>query len=173
MAIPERVGIGQRPKEADGRRFGDFEMDTIVGKGKKGVIVTVVERGTNMLFMRKLPQGKNAVAVALARAVVAMPAPFKGKIKTITTDNGTEFTCHRITARELDTHIYFADPHAPWQKPAVENMNGIIRQYVEKGCDITQISRQEIKKIENKINDSPRKKLNFKTPRQCFFELIQ
>ena len=170
MVIPERVGIEERPKEADGRRFGDFEMDTIVGKGKKGVIVTLVERSTNMLFMRKLPQGKKAVA--LARAVVNMLEPFKGKIKTITTDNGTEFTCHRIIARALETDIYFADTHAPWQKPAIENMNGLIRQYVEKETDITQISKQRIRKIERKINNRPRKKLNFKTPEQCFFELI-
>ena len=92
VVIPNRTSISLRPKEADGKRFGDFEMDTIVGKGNHGAILTIVERNTNMLFMRKLRKGKNARE--LAKNVVWMLSPYKKYIKTITTDNGTEFACH-------------------------------------------------------------------------------
>ena len=108
VIIPNRTSISERPKEADGKRFGDFEMDTIVGKGNHGAIVTLIERSTNMLFMRKLAKGKNAKE--LARTVVHMLRQFKGQIKTITTDNGTEFACHEMIAKGLDTKVYFADP---------------------------------------------------------------
>ena len=86
VVIPNRTSISLRPKEADGKRFGDFEMDTIVGKGNHGAILTIVERNTNMLFMRKLRKGKNARE--LAKNVVWMLSPYKKYIKTITTDNG-------------------------------------------------------------------------------------
>lgn len=79
-------------EEVDGKRFGDFEMDTIVGKNNHGAIVTIIERSTNMLFMRKLNKGKDAEA--LAEVVIHLLKPFKNIIKTITTDNGTEFACH-------------------------------------------------------------------------------
>lgn len=92
IQIPNRTSIAERPMEADGKRFGDFEMDTIIGKGGHGAIVTIIERSTNMLFMRKLDKGKNAKA--LAKTVVRMLMPYKAYIKTITTDNGTEFACH-------------------------------------------------------------------------------
>ncbi len=89
VIIPDRVSIHQRPVEADGKRFGDFEMDTIVGGNNQGAIMTMVERSTNMLFMKKLRHGKDADE--LAQAAVLLLAPYKGMIKTITTDNGTEF----------------------------------------------------------------------------------
>lgn len=79
-------------EEVDGKRFGDFEMDTIVGKNNHGAIVTIIERSTNMLFMRKLNKGKDAEA--LAEVVIHLLKSFKNIIKTITTDNGTEFACH-------------------------------------------------------------------------------
>ena len=83
MVIPNRTGIDERPAEADGKRFGDFEMDTIVGKGNHGAILTIVERNTNMLFMRKLPMGKNAKE--LAKNAVRLLEPYKQHIKTIST----------------------------------------------------------------------------------------
>lgn len=83
-------------------------MDTIIGKDGRGAIVTLIERSTNMLFMRKLDKGKNAKE--LAQTVVKMLMPYKEYIKTITTDNGTEFACHEIIAKGLETKVYFADP---------------------------------------------------------------
>ena len=156
ISIPNRTSISERPKEADGKRFGDFEMDTIVGRGKHGAIVTLIERSTNMLFMRKLKRGKNAKE--LARAVIHLLSPFKGHIKSITTDNGTEFACHETIGKSLGVKIYFADPYSSWQKGEIENANGLIRQYVPKSLTFESVSQQQITKYSKKINMRPRKK---------------
>ena len=99
IVIPNRVSISERPKEVDGVRFGDFEMDTIVGKGNCGAIVTLVEKQTNMLFMRKLKK--------LAETVKLLLMPFKGTIKSITTDNGMEFAAHEIISKSLGVTSVF------------------------------------------------------------------
>ena len=87
ISIVNRTSISESLQKRDGKRFGDFEMDTIVGRGNHGAIVTLIERSTNMLFMRKLKKGKNAIE--LARTVIHLLSPFKGHVKSITTDNGT------------------------------------------------------------------------------------
>lgn len=171
ISIPNRTSISERPTEADGKRFGDFEMDTIVGRGNHGAIVTLIERSTNMLFMRKLKKGKNAKE--LARIVIHLLSPFKDHIKSITTDNGTEFACHEMIGKSLGVTIYFADPYASWQKGAIENANGLIRQYVPKTETFEHVSHQQITKYSKKINMRPRKKLEFKTPYECFYEQIK
>lgn len=170
VIIPNRVGIDKRPKEADGKRFGDFEMDTIVGPKNCGAIVTIIERSTNMLFMRKLPHGKNAKQ--LAKIVIRLLSPFKGHIKTITTDNGVEFACHEMISKSLDAPIFFTDPYSSWQKGAIENANGLVRQYIKKSTPISTISHQKITRIMKKINDRPREKLNFLTPAECFYKQL-
>ena len=170
-SIPNRTSISERPSEADGKRFGDFEMDTIVGKGNHGAIVTLIERSTNMLFMRKLANGKNAKE--LARTVIHLLSPFKKHIKSITTDNGTEFACHERISKSLGVNIYFADPYSSWQKGGIENANGLIRQYVPKSETFEHVSHQQITKYSKKINMRPRKKLEFRTPYECFYEQIK
>ena len=102
--------IDERDPLADGTRFGDWEIDTIIGKDGRGAIVTLAERSKDYLLMRKLPQGKNAEA--LARTVVAMMTPFIGNIHSITNDNGSEFACHKLIARRLKTKVYFAHPYS-------------------------------------------------------------
>lgn len=171
ISIPNRTSISERPTEADGKRFGDFEMDTIVGRGNHGAIVTLIERSTNMLFMRKLKKGKNAKE--LARTVIHLLSPFKEHVKSITTDNGTEFACHEMIGKSLGVTIYFADPYASWQKGAIENANGLIRQYVPKTETFEHVSHQQITKYSKRINIRPRKKLEFKTPHECFYEQIK
>jgi len=171
ISIPNRTSISERPAEVDGKRFGDFEMDTIVGRGNHGAIVTLIERSTNMLFMRKLKKGKNAKD--LARTVIHLLSPFKEHVKSITTDNGTEFACHEMIGKSLGVTIYFADPYASWQKGAIENANGLIRQYVPKTETFEHVSHQQITKYSKKINIRPRKKLEFKTPQKCFYEQIK
>lgn len=170
IVIPNRVSISERPKEVDGVRFGDFEMDTIVGKGNCGAIVTLVEKQTNMLFMRKLKHGKNAKK--LAETVKKILMPFKGKIKSITTDNGMEFAAHEIISKSLGVPVYFADPYSSWQKGAIENANGLVRQYIPKSAAFSNFSQQKITKFTAKINERPRKKLNFSTPKECFYKNI-
>ena len=171
ISIPNRTSISERPAEVDGKRFGDFEMDTIVGRGNHGAIVTLIERSTSMLFMRKLKKGKNAKE--LARTVIHLLSPFKEHVKSITTDNGTEFACHEMIGKSLGVTIYFADPYASWQKGAIENANGLIRQYVPKTETFEHVSHQQITKYSKKINIRPRKKLEFKTPQECFYEQIK
>lgn len=168
--IPERVSISQRPVEADGKRFGDFEMDTIVGPNNQGAILTIVERSTNMLFMKKLRYGKNSKE--LARTAIELLKPYKKYVRTITTDNGSEFCAHRMIARELDTCVYFTDPYSSWQKGAVENANGLVRQYIPKAMPIKMICDKDIERIMEFINERPRKKLNFHPPIEVFLKQI-
>lgn len=168
IPIKDRVPISARPIEADGTRFGDWEMDTIVGKDGKGAIVTLVERSTDYFMMKHLPQGKNAYE--LAQAVRWMLFPYRKHVLTITTDNGTEFAEHKLISKLLKTKIYFADPYASWQKGNIEHTNKLIRQYIPKGSDFDTLNEETIKQIQYKINRRPREKLNFMTPKECFFK---
>lgn len=164
--IPNRKSIHDRPTEADGRRFGDLEMDTIVGPNNQQAIVTLVDRSTNMLFVKKLKHGKDAQE--LAYVVVQMLKPIKHKLKTITTDNGTEFSAHEIISEGLGVDVFFTDPYSSWQKGAIENANGLLRQYIPKGTSFNEYDEKDIKAIKDKINRRPRKKLGFCTPIECF-----
>lgn len=175
--IPDRISIHERPVEADGLRFGDWEMDTIVGKDGKGAIVTLTERSTNMLLMERLPQGKHAKP--LAQVVIRLLFPFRQTIRTITTDNGSEFAEHKLISKALSPKgtknpnlVFFADSYSSWQKGAIENANKLIRQYIPKGTDFSTLSDSFIRKVQYKINRRPRKKLNFQTPKKVFFEQI-
>ena len=170
IKIPNRTSIHERPKEADGRRFGDLEMDTIVGKNNKGAIVTIIDRSTDWLVMRKLPHGKDANEAA--KTIVRLLEPYRKWIKTITTDDGSEFFRHEYITRKLGIKVYFADPHAPWQKGGIENTNGLIRQYIPNGTDFKNVSQQKIKMIQRKISARPREKLGFSTPKIEFFGKI-
>lgn len=169
-AIKDRVMIDQREPEADGTRFGDWEMDTIIGKDGKGAIVTIVERSKDFFMMRKLKYGKNAKH--LAKTVVAMMTPYIGTIKSITTDNGSEFAEHKYISKRLKTQVYFAHPYSSWEKGNIENTNKLIREYIPKGTDFDIYSDEYIKQIQQKINRRPRKKLNFSTPTVEFFKLL-
>ncbi len=168
IPIKDRTPISKRPKEADGNRFGDWEMDTIIGKDGKGAIVTLVERSTDYYMMRKLPKGKNAYE--LAQTVKWMLFPYRQHVLTITTDNGTEFAEHKIISTLLNTDIYFTDPYCSWQKGNIEHTNKLIRQYIPKGTDFDTIDDKTIELIQIKINRRPREKLNFMTPKDCFFK---
>lgn len=165
--IPDRVGIEQRPAEADGTRFGDWEMDTIVGKDGKGAILTLTERLTNFSMAEKLTKGKNAEA--LAKVAVRMLSPFIGHIRTITTDNGSEFACHKYIAKKLHTTVFFAHPYSAWEKGAIENYNKLLRQYIPKKANFDDFSPEQIRNFQKEINERPREKLNFATPKKIFF----
>lgn len=159
--IKNRVSIHDRPPEADGTRFGDWEMDTIVGKDGKGAIVTLTERSTNYIMMKRLKHGKNPKE--LAQEVKWMLFPYRHFVKTITTDNGTEFCEHRIISKALGATIYFADPYSSWQKGAIENANKLIRQYIPKRTDFKTITDEQLLQIQYKINKRPRKNYTFMT----------
>lgn len=168
--IPDRISIHDRPVEADGKRLGDWEMDTIIGKNGRGAIVTFTERYTNMLYMEKLNHGKNPIE--LAKVVARLLFPFKKDgVLTITTDNGCEFCAHKQISCMLNgVKVYFADSYCSWQKGAIENANKLIRQYIPKGTDFDDITPAYIKKIQAKINNRPREKLHFNSPKNVFFQ---
>lgn len=170
VAVQNRTMIDERPADWDGSTPGDFEMDTIVGKDGKGAIVTLVERNTNFTMARKLPGGKNAQA--LAQAVILMLLPYIGRIRSITTDNGSEFAEHLKIAKRLKTRIFFTHPYSSWEKGCIEYHNKLIRQYIPKGIDFDNVSDQMIKEIIIKLNRRPRLKLGFSTPVAEFFKFI-
>ncbi len=150
LPIKDRVSIHERSKEVDGKRFGDFEMDLIVDPAQHAIL-TIVEKSTNMLFMQKLPFGK--LSKPLAKVVRKLLLPYKDSLKTITTDNGPEFAVHKDITKYLSVPLYFADPYCSWQKGTVEN-------YTDK----------RIMSIQKKLNERPREKLNFSTPKCEFFK---
>lgn len=133
-------------------------MDTIVGKDGKGAIVTLVDRKSCYMLMEKLDTGKQAVP--MAHTVVRLLRASRLPVRTITTDNGSEFAAHQIIARELNTTVYFAHPYSSWEKGAIENINGLIRQYIPKKTDFRGISSGFIAHVTEKLNNRPRKKMD-------------
>jgi len=162
--ILNRISIEQRPTDANGQTIGDWEMDTIAGKGGKGAIVTLVEKKSSYMMMKKLVKGKQAVPLAMT--VVKMLREEKIAVRSITTDNGIEFAAHQIIAKELNTNVFFTHPYASWEKGAVENMNGLIRQYITKNVDFRGISEKMIHNIQIKLSNRPRKKNQYRKPIQ-------
>ena len=121
--------------------------------------------------MEKLKHGKKAVP--LAKTVWRLLLPYMGQaLKTITTDNGSEFAEHQWITRKLGVPVYFADSYCSWQKGAVENTNKLIRQYISKGTNIALVTDNKIRAVAKKINQRPREKLNFQTPAEVFFNII-
>ena len=167
--IPNRVSIHERPPEADGRRFGDWEMDLVIGKEHKSAVLTMIERRTNMFLQTKIPSKKpHVVAMAAWRLLF----PYRKNVLTITTDNGSEFMNHQWLSRKIGAGVYFADPFCSGQKGAVENANKLFRQYFPKGTDFNNITQEELDRVQRKINQRPRRKLGFCSPKQIFFELL-
>lgn len=170
--IANRTSIHDRPKEADGKRFGDWEMDTIVDSFGHAIL-TLTERQTNHILMARLPEGRKARPTA--KMVVKLLFPYRNTIKTITTDNGCEFAAHleitkRLTPKGKDKIIvYFADSYCSWQKGAIENANKLIRKYIPKKANFNDFSDRKILEIQKKLNRRPREKLNFDTPKSRFF----
>lgn len=170
--IKDRISIHARPKEADGKRFGDWEMDTIVDSYGHAIL-TLTERSTNFILMERLPQGRKAIPTA--KAALRLLFPYRSMVKTITTDNGCEFAAHQIITEGLRTKkkekvlVYFTDSYSSWQKGAIENANKLIRKHIPKKADFDRLSDDYIKKVQYKLNKRPREKLNFDTPKHRFF----
>ena len=165
----KRKTIDERPRCIDQQsRMGDFEMDTIIGAGRKSVILTLTDRKTDFALIEKLDNGKEAAG--LARALNKRLAYLKrrGQIHSITTDNGTEFTHFRSIERALKIPVYFARPYCSSDKPHIEHLNALIRQYIPKGTSFDALSHKHIRDIEKQLNNRPRKKLNFRTPYEVF-----
>ena len=167
--IIDRIPIDKRPKVVDKKsRVGDWEIDTVIGKNHKGVLVTIVDRKSKFVLIKKV-QSKHADVVT--KATIELLQPLKSLTHTITADNGKEFAYHKQIASALDTDVYFCDPYSSWQRGLNEHTNGLIRQYIPKKSEFDNISKAEIVTIQNKLNHRPRKSLGFKTPFNniCFF----
>jgi IS30 family transposase len=165
--IPNQVSIDERPAIVDSkRRFGDWEGDTVIGKGHRGALVTLVERKSLYTVIRSV---LHKTAAAVRHAVVDGLTPYIDWVHTITYDNGREFADHESMAGDLDARIYFAHPYASWERGLNENTNGLIRQYFPKDRDLTTVTQHEIKQAMDKLNHRPRKSLGYRTPYEVFF----
>lgn len=173
--IANRTSIHDRPKEADGTRFGDWEMDLIVDSCGHAILV-LLDRLTGFVLLERLRHGKKAKP--LAKVVVRLLFGYRKYLKTITTDNGSEFAAHLDISAGLrmkgkpDVKVYFADSYCSWQKGAVENVNKLIRQYIPKNSNFNDFSDEYIRNVGRKLNLRPRKRLGFSTPKAEFFKQI-
>jgi IS30 family transposase len=160
--IKNRVSIDDRPIIVDEKsRVGDWEIDTVIGKGHSGALVTIVERVTLFTVSMRV---KSKRAKEVTAATLALLAPFKGLVHTITSDNGKEFAYHEQIAASLECDFYFAHPYRSWERGLNENTNGLLRQDFPKSTDFKTVSAKAVKQAVDQLNNRPRKTLAFKTP---------
>ena len=166
--IPNQKSIDERPEIVEQReRIGDWEVDTIIGKGHRQAIVTLTERKSRFALLRKVERRK---ARYVGDAVIDLLKPVSDDLHTITGDNGKEFAEHERIAQELDADFFFAHPYAAWERGANENMNGLVRQYIPKNRDLSSVTDEELVVIMHNLNHRPRKCLDFLSPFEVFFE---
>ena len=169
--ITGRVDIDRRPAVVEKRkRFGDLEMDTIIGRKHKGAIVTINDRASGMLLMRKVPRKESSL---VARVAIAALRKWKPLLHTVTSDNGKEFADHQRIADKLRLDFFFAKPYHSWERGSNEDLNGLIRQYIPKQTDFDTLSDEFIQHVQDQINQRPRKRFNFDTPINEFKRLTQ
>lgn len=162
--IKNRTTIDQRPDIINERkRLGDFEIDLIVGPKNKGAILTVVDRLSRQCVIEKLC---NKSAKEIKEVLCHALNLHDGQKHSITSDNGSEFTLHEEIAKSLKIDYYFAHPYASYERGSIENLNGLIRQYIPKGTAFDDIDQTDVKHIEEKLNSRPRKVLKFLTPQE-------
>jgi IS30 family transposase len=159
--------ISERPTCVETRRqLGHWEIDTVMGKGEKDCIVTLVERKSGYLLVGKLI---NRTKDELTAGVIDLINRHPGCFKTITADNGTEFHGYRDIEAATGTTFYFAKPYHSWERGTNENTNGLIRQYLPKGQSMSHVTQADCDWIAHRLNTRPRKRHGFKTPEDCFY----
>ena len=160
--IKNRISIDERPEIVEDKsRIGDWEIDTVIGKGHSGALVTIVERVTKFTVAKQVD---NKSAAAVTAATIELLRPLKDVVLTITADNGKEFSFHEEMGRELNADVYFAHPYSSWERGLNENTNGLLRQYFPKKTDFKKVSQKEVLHAVERLNARPRKDLGFKTP---------
>lgn len=164
-SIKHRVDIDQRPKVVEEKsRVGDWEGDLVLGKHGSGAVVTLVERKTKFSKLRRI---NHKTAAETNLAIIDAFNPIQAAILlTLTFDNGKEFAWHKHITNALGIDIYFAKPYHSWERGLNENTNGLLRQYLPKGSSFADLTTEELRWIEDQLNDRPRKSLGYKTPRQ-------
>jgi IS30 family transposase len=163
--LPARAEISGRPAVVDERsRFGDWEGDTVVGAGRRGGLVTLVERKSGFALVAKVQRlKKRNVACSATRQLARLPRELR---HTATFDNGKEFADHKRITEATGIAIYFARPYHAWERGSNESFNGLLRQFFPKGTDFTGISPLEVKRVHTLLNDRPRKRHGYRTPRE-------
>lgn len=157
------VSVKDRPQVVNSkRRYGDWEGDTVVSPGRRSGLVTIVERKSKYLRVRKTSSLKSATTMqAACRGMRDLPENLR---RTMTLDNGKEFALHERLNEKLGLQVYFAAPYASWQRGLNENTNGLLRQYFPKGTDFSRISHRAVARAEKLLNERPRKSLGYRTP---------
>ena len=167
--IPNRVDIKERPEIVNLKsRVGDWEGDTIVGKKNKSAILSYVDRHSKLTILSRLNR-KTSDNVVKNTLKVFEKIPTLAK-KTITYDNGTEFSGHTKITKGLGAKCYFATPYHAWERGLNEHTNGLVRRYFPKSTDFNLITDEEVKEVENLLNNRPRKVLDYRTPIEVFAE---
>ncbi|MBT7274640.1 MAG: IS30 family transposase, partial [Campylobacteraceae bacterium] len=168
--IKNRVNISKRAKIIEKKtRFGDFEVDTIIGKDHQGAIVTLVDRKSKFTLM-KIVDSKKADVVT--QAIIELLYPIRKLVRTITSDNGKEFSYHEEIANKLNLKFYFCDPYSSWQRGLNEHTNGLVREYIPKKSSFENVNQTQINIIQNRLNNRPRKILKYYTPNEIFFKEV-
>ena len=167
--LKNRVGIEQRPSVVDSRtRLGDWEGDTVIGRGHSGVLVTLVERKSRYTLACALGCRE---ADLVGQAIIELLRAHKQRCHTITFDNGKEFAQHELMAFCLDAKVFFARPYHSWERGTNENTNGLLRQFFPKKMSFLNLSDIDVQQALYKLNHRPRKCLGYRTPHEVFYDL--
>ncbi len=168
--IPNRRGIEERSASVETRkRVGHWEADTVIGKAHKGALVTLVERKSGLVLIKKVDFKR---ADLVSQAMIDLLTPVKQMVATMTYDNGKEFAMHETVNTAIECESFFADPYCSWQRGTNENTNGLIRQYVPKDRHFSTLTNEAVQMIQDKLNNRPRKRLKFRTPNHVFYTSI-
>jgi len=167
--VPEDLCIRHRPEEIEERLApGHWEGDFIKGAFNRSAVGTLVERNTRYVVLCRMKGCDASSALeSFTRQMRHMPACVR---ETMTYDRGSEMARHEELAKRLNMTIWFADPHAPWQRGSNENTNGLLRQFLPKGTDLSQVTQTQLNDIAELMNNRPRKTLDFRTPNEVMAE---
>lgn len=170
--IPEMVSIHVRPPEVHDRLMpGHWEGDLIKGAGNKSAVGVLVERSTRLVLLCKMPDATAESALgAFTAKLNQVSAPMR---QTLTYDQGKEMACHRELAKATNMRVYFCDPHSPWQRASCENTNGLLRQFLPKGTDLSVHEQDALDAIADLLNNRPRQTLDWRSPYQAFAQFMQ